>query len=377
MLNIYLKPSNYCNVGCDHCYLTEEVRANKLSMTDETLKATVSLALSMAKREGHDKIHFIWHGGEPLSLSPSYYWHAQDVIKEAMGDFEFSQSLQTSLIPYRKEWSKLIAEVFNYHIGSSVDFTQRHVKSSPQAYLDLWMSKVELAREDGHFVHPCMVPTRHEIPRYKEIYHWFINRGFKAFNIERYSQFGEKSIDWPNNHEHARFLSGIFDCVVNDLREFGHAPAVNIVIGAILGIVLNKPGERWGTKCQKEFVVVEPDGSLNTCPDRTSHEKAFSNAHDGANAFIESPQRRNWIRISDVTHKESHCTNCEFNTFCESGCPITPNGPKNGQKECSGYKSYLLYVRDFIKENKDMIPLLLEYTAMRASNIDMSGPEDE
>lgn len=372
MLSIYLKPTNYCNVGCDHCYLPEETRADKHTMSAQTLHATARLAKELAVREGHDEVHFIWHGGEPLVLSPEYYFKAQSVLKDALGDFKYSQSLQTSLIPYREEWSRLVAEVFNYHIGSSVDFSQRKVKSSSTAYLDLWMDKVNLARSHGHFVHPGMVPTRFEIPRSKEIYQWFVDNGFKAFNVERYSKFGGKLIDWPSNKEHSHFLIGLFNEVVSDLEKQGHAPAINVVIGAIRGVILGLPGDRWGTRCQGEFVVVEPDGSMNTCPDRARHEAAYSNTNDGVEAFIESPERRKWIRVNDVTHKESHCHTCEFRHFCKSGCPVTPNGPRNGQAECSGYKSYLLHVADYVERNPEQKKLLLDYTIMQASNIDMS-----
>ena len=89
-------------------------------------------------------------------------------------------------------------------------------------------------------------------------------------------------------------------------------------------------------------------------------------------AFIESPERRKWIRVNDVTHKESHCHTCEFRHFCKSGCPVTPNGPRNGQAECSGYKSYLLHVADYVERNPEQKKLLLDYTIMQASNIDMS-----
>lgn len=43
MLTVYLKPTNYCNVGCDFCYLPEDVRANKARMSADTLDATLGM----------------------------------------------------------------------------------------------------------------------------------------------------------------------------------------------------------------------------------------------------------------------------------------------------------------------------------------------
>lgn len=371
MLSIYLKPTNYCNVGCEHCYLPEETRADKNVMSQATLANTARLVLSLAEKEGQEAAHFIWHGGEPMVLSPSYFWVAQKTLKEVMGDFPYTQSIQTSLIPYRAEWDELIAEVFGGFIGSSVDFTQRHVKNSTDAYLELWLSKVRMARSRGHEIIPGMVPTRYEVPRAKEIYSWFISEGFRAFNVERYSEYGGKTIQWPNNHEHSRFLIDLFDCVMDDLVSKGTAPAINVVIGGITGVLYGQSADRWGTRCQREFLVVEPDGSLNTCPDRARHEPAFSNTADGADAFIQSPSRRKWIKINDITHRESHCHTCEFRAFCRSGCPVTANGPANGQKECSGYKSYLLHVQAYLKNNPDKLERIKQYADMQASELEM------
>ena len=58
MLTVYLKPTNYCNVGCDFCYLPEDVRANKARMSPETLDATLELIGQLALREGMTESQF-------------------------------------------------------------------------------------------------------------------------------------------------------------------------------------------------------------------------------------------------------------------------------------------------------------------------------
>lgn len=370
MLSMYLKPTNFCNVGCDHCYLPESVRAEKMVMDDESLRKTARFAREMVAREGHDAVHFIWHGGEPLVLSPSYFVNANRLLEEEFGNAPFTQSIQTSLIPYRDEWADVINTIFGGHIGSSVDFTQRNIKQSPDAYLKLWLAKVASARENGHFVLPGMVPTRHETKRASDIYAWFVENGFRAFNIDRFSRYGSSTIDWPSNKEHAGFLIGLFDETVKRLKASLTAPAINVVAAGIQGVLLGNPGDRWGTQCQKEFLVVEPDGSINTCPDRAKHEKPFSNISDGAGALIASQSRRQWIRVMDVTHKESHCMSCEYRHFCKSGCPVTPNGPVHGQQECSGYKSFLNHVATYIEQAPGDFEMLVDYSHGKLSGLE-------
>ncbi len=370
MLSIYLKPTNYCNIDCEHCYLPESVRAEKLVMDESGLRKTARFARDLMNLERHDGIHFIWHGGEPMVLTPEYYRKSNEILHEELVGVKFSQSIQTSLIPYRKEWSEVISEIFDGHIGSSVDFTQRSIKSSPDAYLKLWMEKVTLARHHGHFVLPGMVPTRHEAKRAKEIFSWFVDNDFRAFNVDRFSKYGSNTLDWPSNREHSNFLIGLFDAMFAQLKQHGWAPAVNVIASGIRGVLIGQPGDRWGTSCQRQFLVVEPDGSINTCPDRAKHETPYSNISDGIEALVSSEGRKNWIRIMDVTHKEDHCHVCEFRHFCKSGCPVTPNGPNNGQQECSGYKTYLLHIQKFVKENPSEVSLLLKYSEGKLSRIE-------
>ena len=38
MITAYVKPTNFCNVGCTHCYLPEAVRAHQGRMTPAVLE---------------------------------------------------------------------------------------------------------------------------------------------------------------------------------------------------------------------------------------------------------------------------------------------------------------------------------------------------
>lgn len=362
MLSIYMKPTNFCTVGCDHCYLPEDTRANKHTMSEDKVREVARMALKLAKMEGHSGIHFIWHGGEPLMLKPEWYYRAGEILDEEIGPDYFTESMQTSLIPYKDNWASLFTDRYGKCIGTSVDFTQRRIKNSSEHYLDFWMKKVNMARNKGIYVTPGMVPTKNEINRAEEIVDWICDQKFHEMNVERYSKVGTmQALDWPSNAQHSEFLIRMFDRLMERFMKGDHAFQSNVTVSAILGILFQQPGDRWGTNCQRQFLVVEPDGSLNTCPDRAHHEKPFSNTSDGAESFKRSKGRRNWIKIQDITHKESHCTTCKYNTWCKSGCPMTPNGPENGQKECSGFKSFLTHVDNFMSKSKKHKQLALEY----------------
>lgn len=355
-LSIYLKPTNFCTVDCEHCYLPEETRADKSSMSFEKLEETALFLLDMIEKEKHEMLHITWHGGEAMMLKPEWYEQAIEVLDRVIGKGRYTQSMQTSLIPYSSKWKNLLESRFDSFIGSSIDFTQRKIRNNAGSYLSKWMEKVELARADGMYIVPGMVPTRFEVGKGKEIVDWFVDNGFKEFNIERYSKIGTTGnpLDWPRNHHHSQFITEVFDAIFDRIKNNEKAPYVKLIVAAIQGVLHGVPGDRWGGKCQKEFIVIEPDGSLNSCPDRALHEKPFSNIDDGADGFIKSPDRRNWIRVQEITHKGSHCIPCEYRNWCRSGCPVTPNGIDQGEKECSGYKMFLNHVKEFLKDENNL-----------------------
>ena len=348
MLTVYLKPTNYCNVGCDFCYLPEDVRANKGRMSEDTLCATLELIRELALREGHERIAILYHGGEPLSMSSeTLYWYS-DRVRAGLSQFEIQETVQTSLIPLRVGHIEFIKDRCGSFVGSSIDFTGRTIQGSNETYVDLWLKKVALARSHGIEVGPIMVPTTNETADPEKVYDWFKTHGFSYFSIERYNAYGAAS-DRPDNQQHSGFLKRLFDLAMQDMIAGVPFVANNAVAASIGGVLHNQPGERWGGKCQRDFLVVNPDGSLNTCPDRIEYEQgAWPKAQEGIDAFQSSPTRRNWIKVQMIDHVANHCKSCNFRSFCKSGCPITAHQVHSGGGECAGYRTHLHHVENYV-----------------------------
>lgn len=352
----YLKPSDYCNVGCDHCYLPAFTRAQKTRMDDDTFRSAIQTIKDMAAAQNAPGVLIIWHGGEPLALPKDYF---EDLCLEVKEQIPSAiQTIQTSLIPYRSEWSPLIHRFFDGHIGTSIDFSLRTLRGSSKAYLDLFSKKVELARADGHTITPGMVPSKGEIGKADQVNDWMVSNGFRQWNIDRYNSFGKDDPNRPTNQEHSQFLTQAFDEVMRAFQEDGLMIKVNTVQAALGGIVFNAPGDRWGGSCSNDFLVINPDGRTNACPDKISYE-GFSNIKDGYKSFKLSEERKKWIRDHLTGHRNSDCPTCPFNTFCKSGCPLTPNTP-DSEGECSGYHRHLRHVREWVKNNRSAAIAYLE-----------------
>lgn len=363
MITAYLKPTNYCNVGCSHCYLPESVRANKEKMNDETLEKVMIFLNNMKSSGKHEQIFLIWHGGEPLILSPDYFENAGKIIDKHFLPGQVIEGIQTSLIPYKREFAKIVKERWNSEMGSSMDFSSRILKGSPEEYQKLWIKKVDLAREDDILIMPGMTPGKKDCYNTEYIYKWFNERHFWIWNIDRYSNVAGDLPDFSTNREHAKFLKELFDLCFIQYQKTGFAPMIKPIAAVIGGILNDMPGDRWGGSCQSDFVVINPNGKLNNCPDKDSFEESYGNLFEGFSSFKSSPMRKKWIRIQQAGHRINECTNCENASWCKSGCPITGNACEvNGvQDECSGFKSFINHVRDFIAKSPEHLDFVKKY----------------
>lgn len=355
MITAYLKPTNFCNVGCAHCYLPESVRANKTKMDEATLHQVMQFLKDMQNKGKHDKLFLLWHGGEPLILTPSYFEMAGKVIDQYFTQDELIEAVQTSLIPYRRDLAAIVKNRWRGEIGSSMDFNSRLLKGSAEEYQKLWLSKVDMAREDGIFIIPGITPNKIDVKNARFIFEWFAKHDFWVWNIDRYSNVGGNLPEFSTNREHAQFLIDLFELCVQSYEKTGLAPMIKPVAAAIGGILYEMPGDRWGGKCQSDFVVINPDGKLNNCPDKDSFEASYGSLQEGFNSFESSPLRRKWIRIQQAGHRIDDCYNCENSAWCKSGCPITGNACSiNGvTDECSGFKSFINHIRHFMAQSLD------------------------
>ena len=114
MLIAYFKLSNYCNVGCDMCYIPKEARHNKSRMSDETLSASVRTTIDYARKLNKSQVLIVLHGGEVLSLGVSYLSAAFKLLERELtqSKLRYGFSVQSSLIPFKKTHIPVLKAIY-------------------------------------------------------------------------------------------------------------------------------------------------------------------------------------------------------------------------------------------------------------------------
>lgn len=361
----YLKMTNYCNVGCDFCYLPEATRSDKTRMSRETLVNAIKQSEAAALSERFDSVLYVFHGGEPLTMSAEIIDEYCQIIEDS-ARLPFKLTLQTSLLPLRRSHFPVISKWFNGFIGSSIDFSGRTIKGSVSDYLTLWLEKANFATSNGFEVVPTFVPSTDDIGNEQKMVDWFYEHGFNRFNTERYN-LGTDNSTRPTNLQHSEILRNL-TCAILKYAKKGIFLSNNVVEAAINGVINGQPGDRWGGGCIKSFYVVNPSGKIHFCPDLIETNNSFGSVNENPIEIITSIERNAFSANYLIHHKNMNCSNCEFRSWCRSGCPITSNDVIS-EGECSGYKRYLLWLKG--KNNEE----LMEYVTGALITVpgDMSG----
>lgn len=111
--------SKFCNLRCKYCYEFPDL-GDRRAMTDEQIEdAFQKLAAFHRSQNVPARIHFAWHGGEPLLQPSSLYHRALDRQLEIFAGLEVTNGLQTNLTVLDDERIELLRRFDQ--VGVSLD----------------------------------------------------------------------------------------------------------------------------------------------------------------------------------------------------------------------------------------------------------------
>ena len=149
MIEVYMKLSNYCSLGCTHCYIPINERADSSIMNDDVFKTSLLEIQKMCKSNNTNNVSMLWHGGEPMQLPKSELTKkiiAANLFFMSRG-IECRHSMQTSLINFDNEWANIIHQFFSSAIGVSVDPSSRNLNDSYQKYNQVLTKRIKFAQD--------------------------------------------------------------------------------------------------------------------------------------------------------------------------------------------------------------------------------------
>ena len=308
-----------CNLNCRYCYAEESTKL-KL-MPDEVVAKLIDELAALDE----DEVKFIWHGGEPLMASLSFY---ENVLVQQKKTFKterrFSNIIQTNGTLLNEENISFLTDK-HFGVGVSLDGppavqnANRPYFGGLPSFTDVWKGVTLLLEREVDFGVLAVV-TQNSLCQVEQIFDFFVQHNIKTFGFLPYLSFTSGSLHplAVSADEYGLFLEKIFKKWV-ELDD----PNVNIsnlydCLDGLLGRTPYKCEASGG--CLRCFFAINQSGDVFPCS-RFVGEDAFcyGNILDQTlNTLLNNSKAQKTKEMRQTALTE--CLECQWFSACNGGC---------------------------------------------------------
>jgi uncharacterized protein len=314
-----VKVSKLCNLRCSYCYefpfLADAARMG-LEQLEEMFGHIRDYYVGTSRR-----MDFVWHGGEPLLLSPSFYRQVADLQHNILGSagVPFSNSVQTNLSFLTDEIVESLKSFFA-NVGVSIDlFGDQRVNIAGQCVQDNVLANMQALKDAGVRFGCITVLSKRTAPHLEDIYHFFedIDTSFRLLPIYRTGYSGQQDGLALTNAE----IGTAFRRVIDQWFASNSGIHVRPIEGYVANVLRRLDGglstrHHYNKLAAEVVFIVDTDGSLY------SNADAYDARLRHGNIFEESLRSMkdsdSYLRAVAAAHgrMSATCNGCRFHGAC-------------------------------------------------------------
>ncbi len=321
MFTVYFKPTERCNLACQHCFVPKNKRQESIVALsiDNALSILSKIEQYFASKS--EKVKILFHGGEPMLMGVDFY---KEIYKGFGKSPWLSFGMQTNLVLYNTKWDEIIEYLFNGYVGTSFDLT-RETTLGFDDFLAKWENSfTEFTKKFDASI---------EVTVSKKFFHWSISKWIdfmlthkaNVFSFSWYLDIQKNSHLFVDYDNYLDFLISLAD----ELFQRG-LPVYFKQTQGIFGLSYNPvekkymyvPGSTctFSTFCGDNHIVINPDGTVGICPALASNDFIIGNIYEQTmEDILNSSERLKFIAFQKTPDKE--CNLCEYLGICNCGCP--------------------------------------------------------
>jgi len=355
LTTVIIKPTDGCNARCRYCSAAHPGCAKR--MTEDTLRAALRLFGDWALLCGRGSLRFIWHGGEPLLMAPSFWedvFRGQEELLASRG-VTFENRIQTNATLISPETLPALKRLLGERgvVGTSADPLPgiREIKGAPDGlYATRWSDGVNLLRAAGIRYGILYVVHRESLPRLEEVYRRFraehpgvgirfnpLYRQGRACEAGVWGDLGISAAEW------GQALVALHEVWARDGRPANVQP---------LGPWWRLHAEgKWRLSCEcsgrcvATHFGVDPDGSIYLCGRSADGGTfCFGNAREMTAEGLRDHRLRRALSSRIVYLKRTFCRDCPYWIYCHGGCindsVLESDTPFAPTSFCAGLRAY-------------------------------------
>lgn len=346
-LNILAIPTDFCNMRCVYCFHNEFYETPSINcMNDDTLKNMFKTTIPF-----YERVAFIWHGGEPLSVGIDFYKKVVEYQKEFnTTGTKITNSIQTNLSLMTDELAEfLVANGFDF--GSSFDGVDNSkTRGNTEKILAGKKTLLNHNKKCGMIQVVSKINVSHLVESYE------LMKDMKTgYSLNPYIAVSQNDGLKLDSSEYAKRIIEFYDYWKKD-KEC--CIEVNYFIRILEYILLNKKSICSTTSCLGKWISVRPNGDVYPCNRYFPKEYCYGNVNDVASITDVFESAGFYSLVEKAVARREKCKDCEIFDFCEGGCNnnfLNEKGiENNGGFVCESLPVIFNYIKEDVEHLKSL-----------------------
>lgn len=352
-LTLIVKVTTACNLACKYCYVDKPSDVKNSGMPLETIECLISKTQDVC-----EQVNYVWHGGEPLLLGPSYFDYIavlQQLYRKSESQI-ISNSIQTGGVLLSQQFADSLLNN-KFSIGISYDANAPDVAPSRPFATGrpseaLVRNRIQILKSASGSAGVLSVITRD-------------NCEDAPGMLDRLSSLGINGVSFlpfkltPNSPDlavdpdrWADFLIEVFECWLNNSCSIKHIEPLESMI---LGLVGAAPSLcTYAGPCFTRYLSIYPNGEVYPCSSLIGPEFLLGNIrHNSLEQIFTSPSltasREAWRAAVN-----KHCASCLYILACRGACPeyayFAENRLRVSDSECKARKRVFAHIAQRLQE---------------------------
>lgn len=326
-----------CNLRCGYCFFNGCQDQDIHVMDEGVLMATLSQLMVISPR----RIHFIWHGGEPLLAGKGFYQKVIDIQRRfSLPEQIVINSIQTNGTLVTDDWAMFFKEN-DFKIGVSLDgpkhiHDQVRVNTVGKGSFAKVMNGINILRKYGLCPGVIAVINSHNVRYPDDIFHFFRRQKLQFSANECYASSDSHCVTKTlavDLLDYVIFLLKVFDLWVEADDPTYHVKPLTDIVRAVMGQQTSFC--KLNAECHR-YITIDSDGTVYPCNAYPRPELAFGNlSTENIQHIFELPIFNNHYSKREVIRQRCH--SCKWSGICLGWCMrtwdnwMTTQGPRNNQ----------------------------------------------
>jgi uncharacterized protein len=304
------------------------------------------------------RMDFVWHGGEPLLIEPSYYESIVGLQQTAFDpvDIRFTNSVQTNLTILNPEVLAFLKSGIVSNVGVSIDlFGDQRVNVAGRSSQSTVLRNMQRLIDEGISFGCITVLSRVTHPHVEAIYRFFeeIDTSFRLLPIYRTGYPGQQDELALSDQEIVNAFKKVVDLWLTSDNTIQVRP-IQDYIANVVGKLTNAERRSYYNKLVDEVVyIVEPDGSLYSVADPPDASLCHGNIFE--QTLFELKRADGYLRsVSGAEARMADaCSSCQYHGICSGyfvgeATPEQRSRDEEGRVRCGVAKPVQEYIEQVL-----------------------------